>query len=159
MGSMALAQGTPSRTPCSSGLSSLTWATARAAPAWQVRQAVTPLVLVYCRLLLWLAHFLCEQPSLGRSDVGVAISVITGKTYTRLVFHSHGGRIPKTGQVGGLPYMTCCKAPDLRVGKHVMNEGMNIYKSSLLASMLPIQWRSAFIQNHLAVLGHACDWL
>ena len=45
MGCMALAQGTPSRSHCSSGRSSPTWGTARAAPAWQVCQAVIPPVL------------------------------------------------------------------------------------------------------------------
>ena len=37
--------------------------------------------------------------------------IMLGKTYIRLVFHSHGGRDPKTGQVGGLPSMMCCNAP------------------------------------------------
>ena len=30
--------------------------------------------------------------------------------------------IPSTGQLGGLLQNSCCKAPDLRIGKRVMNE-------------------------------------
>ena len=29
---------------------------------------------------------------------------------------------PKTGQAGGLPQNVCCNAPDLRIGKRVMND-------------------------------------
>ena len=68
-----------------------------------------------CYLDIWMAPE-CEA---GVRSNGWTMS---GKTYTWLVFHLHGGRNPKTGQVGGLPFMMCRNAPDLWIGKRVMNE-------------------------------------
>ena len=44
------------------------------------------------------------------------------KTCSLQGFHSHDGGNPKTGQTGGLPQNVCCNAPDLRIGRRVMNE-------------------------------------
>ena len=68
-----------------------------------------------CYLDIWMAP---------ECEAGVRSNgwIMSGKTYTWLVFHLHGGRNLKTGQVGGLPFMMCCNAPDLRIGKRVMNE-------------------------------------
>ena len=36
--------------------------------------------------------------------------------------YAHGGGHPKTGQAGGLPWNVCCNAPDLLIGRRVINE-------------------------------------
>ena len=37
----------------------------------------------------------------------------------------HGGGKPKTRQAGGLPESVCCNAPDLRIGRSVLDERLS----------------------------------
>ena len=64
--------------------------------------------------------------------------IMSGKTCSLQGSHLHGGGYPQRGQAGGLPYSVCCNPPDLRIGRHVMNEWINF--SSPCRSWGPMGW-------------------